>query len=604
MTESFSKSQQLIEEIKDWPTKPGVYIMRDSSNRVIYVGKAKNLKKRISSYFRNPSNLDVKTAILVKKINSIEFSITLNELEALLLENTLIKKHQPRYNMRLKDDKNYPYLVFNLKHKFPNFYVTRRVDSSPNLRYFGPYNSGVKELTRFIEKTFQIRDCGNSKFSNRQRPCLNYEIKLCTGPCVGLINENEYNKRVHEAFLFLSGKKEKLITRLKNQMKEASKLFKFEIAKEFRDKINTINEVFQKQNVVLFKCKKDIDIITYLKTNDEIIFVVLFIRSGNLVGKKNIRTSNATGSSSEIVETFISQFYSGSIFPPDEIWIEEKIRKINLEKLIFAIHGKKVKIKIPNTAKNLFAIAKENAKAYQEEKHVKSMSEDLKDMLFLSEKPEIITAIDVSNLEERAPVVGVVVFYDEKPDKKMYRLYHPRLSEGQDDTYMIYEGVLRHFKNTDNISDLLVVDGGKAQLNSALRALRELNVDIPICAIAKSRTERDFYSPIIEKTEERIFVPFQKNPIIPKENRPGLKLIQMIRNEAHRFALRGHRIRRNAEMDSWLTDIPGIGEKNRIKILKAFDSPDSLKKASYDDLIKAGLNSKAAKSLLKKIDLL
>ena len=596
-------------QIKEWPTEPGVYLMRDSSQRILYVGKAKNLKNRIRSYFQKTETLTAKTRMLMKRVVSIEFQVTQTELEALLLECNLIKKHRPRYNIRLKDDKNYPYVVLDFSHPFPQFRTTRKLSNHPNLRYFGPYSAGVHEIGRFLLKTFQIRDCSDSKFKNRTRPCLNYEIGICTAPCVDYVNEQDYSKQIQEAILFLKGKKRELVSELKQQMQEASDKLEFERAKNLRDKILAVEKITEKQGAILTEKQEDIDVIGIYPGEGELSIAVLFIRSGLLIGRRVEKVPLTLDSIEETIRTFLEQFYTVSLIPA-EVWLAQDFPdRETVEEFLTHRAEHPVKVRIPRTEKplRLLGMAYENAKLiYQSDtkKSEKSASEELQAVLGLQEIPHSIEGIDCSNIQGTNPAVALVHFSDERPLKSHYRIYYPKTVEGPNDFAMIYETVLRRLSKPDYPPpDLFLIDGGKGQLQSALKAIDELKINVPVCSLAKSRTESAFTRKEIEKSEERIFVPNRKNPIILKEGNPALRLLQQVRDEAHRFSVKSHQTRRKNKMmnDSLLLEAKGVGPKTRERLLKHFGNLEALSSASVDELEKLGVKSKIAESLLEKL---
>jgi len=602
MTEKPVPSQaRFIEKLKEWPTLPGVYLMKDESGRILYVGKAKNLRSRVRSYFQKLDEKSGKTLVLTKKIVDIEYTVTHNELEALLLECNLIKKHRPRYNIRLKDDKNYPYVVLDFTHRFPQFRITRKVVLSPNLKYFGPYSAGVREISRFLLKTFQIRDCSDAKFKNRTRPCLNYEIGTCTAPCVNYVTEEDYAKQVREATLFLKGKKQLLLQHLRKEMSEASHKMEFETARVARDKMRAIEKMTEKQNAVLPENLKDIDVVGRYSSGNELQWVVLFIRSGFLLGRRAEKMSLGFGTIEEATRTFLEQFYSVSLIP-DEVWVSEDFSdRTTLQDYLSEKAGKEVSVLVRRSEKpmRLLGMAYENAKLLFLEGSKPSQvsaSEELSRVLSLPETPHSIEGIDVSNLQGTSPSASLVHFADEKPLKSKYRLYHPKTVEGQNDFAMIFETVKRRYGNRENPPPhLLLIDGGKGQLQAAIRALEELKLQIPVCSLAKSRTERAFTLKTVEKSEERVFLPYRKNPLILREGNPALRLLQQVRDEAHRFAIKSHRIRRKkSAANSPLTEIQGIGEKTREKLLKHFGNLENVQKASVEELMHAGLSKKQA----------
>jgi excinuclease ABC subunit C len=599
----------LQDKVREWPTQPGVYIMRDEGGRILYVGKAKNLRNRVRSYFQKIEGLTPKTRLLVSKIINLEYTVTNTELEALLLECNLIKKHRPRYNIRLKDDKNYPYVVLDFTHPFPQFRITRKVISSPKLKYFGPYSGSVKDIGRFLLKTFQIRDCSDSKFRNRKRPCLNHEIGTCTAPCVAYVSEENYSKQIQEAILFLQGKKKILLQTLKAEMSEASVRLEYERAKTIRDKIFAVRTITEKQNAILTENFKDIDVVGCYQNGNDLSWVILFIRSGLLTGRRAERTSLTFETVEENTRSFLEQFYTLSLIP-DEIWLSTDFSdRETLETFLSERAEKKIQIRVRRSEQpmRLLGMAHENAKLLYHDgvkTNKTSASEELQKLLDLKDPPQSIEGIDVSNLLERNPAVSLVHFEDEKPLKSRYRLYYPKTVQGQNDFAMIFEVVTRRFSKPDPpFPDLLMIDGGKGQLQSAVKALESLNVVVPICSLAKSKTFSSFTRKEVEKSQERIFVPNRKNPIILREGHPALQLLQQIRDEAHRFAIKSHRRRRSKEMliESPLTKVRGIGAKTREKLLKKFGGLEEIRKASIEALVASGLTLAIAETLHKSL---
>lgn len=607
-TESISPLfDKLAEEVKTWPTQPGVYLMRDSAKRILYVGKAKNLRNRIKSYFQQFEAHSPKNRVLVKKICEVEFVSTTTELEALLLECNLIKKHRPRYNIRLKDDKNFPYVVLDFTHPFPQFRISRKVHASPQLRYFGPYAAGAKEIGRFLAKTFQIRDCSDAKFKNRERPCLNYEIGTCTAPCVNYVTQEEYARQIQEASLFLKGKKRELTSDLRRQMKEYSDAQKYEQARVIRDRIQSIEKLTERQNMVLAGQQSDIDIIGAYQVDREIQWVILFVRGGVLSGRRALKTQLTLDTNEEATVSFLEQFYTQGLIP-DEIWLStEFAERANVEQLLSLQANRPIKVRVPRGEKplRLLGMAFENAKLLYEEGKKKagvSESEEVMKALGLSEIPHTIEGIDVSNLQGTNPAIALVHFADERPLKSRYRLYYPRTVEGQDDFAMIYEVVTRRFSKEDPPPpDLLLIDGGKGQLASAERALKELGRDIPLCSLAKARTQSAFTRKEISQSEERIFLPGRKNPVLLKEGHPALRLLQRVRDEAHRFSVKSHRARRKKSSfkGGHLDAIPGVGEKTKEKLMRLFGGPTDIAAASLEALVEAGLTDKQARAVRK-----
>ncbi len=599
-----SVQAEMLEQVREWPTQPGVYVMRDASKRILYVGKAKNLRNRIKSYFQNAPALTPKTRILVGKVAGVEFTVTHSELEALLLECNLIKKHRPRYNIRLKDDKNFPYVVLDFTHPYPQFRVARKVVFSPHLNYFGPFSGGIRDISRFLLKTFQIRDCSEAKFKSRKRPCLNYEIGTCTAPCMNLVSQEDYAKQVREAVLFLKGKKQLLVQSLKKEMKSLSESLEYERARTVRDKILAIERLMEKQNAVLVDKLKDIDVVGSFVGEHEIQWVVLFIRGGFLTGRRAERVKIPLDPS-ETVSAFLEQFYSISLIP-DEIWLMDDFpERPTLQTLFTQQTGRTVQVSVKRGEKplRLLGMAHENARLLflEGKRKPASASDELQEVLGLAEAPHSIEGIDVSNFQGQQPAVALVHFADERALKSRYRLYYPKTVEGANDFAMIHETVLRRFSKSDPPPpDLLLIDGGKGQLAAAVKALQACGVSVPVCSLAKARTESAFTRKEIQRSEERIFVPNRKNPIVLREGNPALALLQRVRDEAHRFSVASHRRRRTrwAESGSPLEAIEGVGEKTKTKLLRSYGSLENIAARGFEGLVKDGFSPNVASKVL------
>lgn len=597
-----------LEVTRDWPTKPGVYLMRDPSGRIIYIGKAKSLRHRVRSYFQKSDQMSPKTRVMVKRVHELEFQVTHTELEALLLECNLIKKHRPRYNIRLKDDKNFPYVVLDFTHPFPVFRTTRRVVISPELRYFGPFSGGVRDISRFMLKAFQIRDCDEMKFRNRKRPCLNHEIGICTAPCVKLVSEEQYAQQIQDAILFLEGKTEVLLERLRGDMEKASENLQFELAKTLRDRINNISRLSQEQNAVLVNQRQDVDVIGYFDAGTEIQWAVLFLRAGFLTGRRMEKTPIPV-IPEERLEEFLTRFYEVSLIP-NEVWVAEEFAgRETLQELLSQKAGRKVEIKLrrEETAMRLLGMAHENARLIYHENlktAPRSGSVELQKVLGLADAPQTIEGIDVSNFQGTSPAVALVHFADERPLKSRYRVYHPRTVEGQNDFAMIYEVVTRRFSKTDPPwPDLLMIDGGKGQLASAVKALEDLGVSVPVCALAKARTDSGFTRKELKKVDDRVFIPNRKNPILFKPNDPALNLLQQVRDEAHRFSVKHHQQRRTKHSNTgsnWDL-LKGVGKKSKTLLMKKFGDFDSLVGATQEEIERSGVQARIAKKVFEQL---
>ena len=567
------------------PNKPGVYIMRDSTDTIIYIGKAKNLIKRVKSYFREKLDRP-KTQILMSHFDSLEYIVTNSEKEALILEATLIKKHRPRYNVQLKDDKRYPYVKIT-DEEFPRLVITRNV--TKNGVYFGPFTDvgSVKQTVKFLKSLFKIRTC-----RNMNGPCLNSQIDLCYAPCDDRITKEEYSEIINKIDLFFQGKYSTIVKNLKNEMMEAAQNEEFEKAAVIRDQISSIEEIMEKQFVDLVDDDLDQDVIAIAPGENEVVVIIMPIRNGKIVGRDDfLMSASQYDSSSEIMFSFIQQYYGYNRHIPKQILLDEDIDdKELLEEWLSDLRGNKVKIKVPQKGVKLRLVkmAKKNAEII---KHQKKKMEDalieLKKYLKLEKLPRVIEGYDISNISGQFAVGSKVSFKDGKPNKKRYKHFRME-TPGPNDFAMMEELLTRRLKmvESDPEPDLIVIDGGKGQLGMACGVLEELNLThIPIIGLAK-----EF---------EEIYLPNTKRPIIIPKNNKALHLLQQVRDESHRFAITYHRKLRSKNISaSSLDDIAGIGKKRKVALLKEFGTIDNIKKASIDELAKIdGMNQKTAENV-------
>ncbi len=540
----------LEKKVSRAPLNPGVYLMKSAEGKIIYVGKAKNLRHRLKSYFQKTLDSSPKVQVLVSRISDIEWIITHTELEALMLECTLIKKHRPRYNVHLRDDKTYPYLRISVQEKWPQLSIVRRPKRDDAL-YFGPYMSAysIRETLKLLTKIFPIRDCSPSKFSNRTRPCISYDIGICTAPCVHYISEEAYRKTVEDLASFLRGKNKKIMLELKAKMSELSHQEKYEEAAELRDQIQGIRHLLEKQKVVSLR-QEDQDVIGFDRKGQHGEVALLFVRGGRLLGQKTFSFANIQEEDEAFLSSFIYQYYDEQ-FIPDELIVplkisEEKLLKVYLEE------KKKMAVKLttPKSGEKraLIALANENAKEATVGKNLEQKSsavlEELQKRLHLKNDPHRIECFDISNIQGEAAVGSRVTFIEGESDKNLYRRYKIRTIKGPNDYAMMMEVLSRRVKGKaeDALPDLLMVDGGRGQLSIALQVLKELEVEgVDVMALAKEKTIASFQGKMIEKLQERVYLPGQKNPIVFPENSPVLHLLQRIRDEAHRFAITYHR---------------------------------------------------------------
>lgn len=614
--------EELKDLIKDFPQTPGVYLMKNARGKVIYVGKAKNLRARVRSYFNKSSqDVSLKTKFLVHQIEHIETQLTKTEVEAFLLEASLIKKFRPRYNIRLKDDKAYPYIVASVKDDFPRFYVARKVKNDGNL-YFGPFTSGgaVRETIRFLNRTYKIRDCSDSFFKNRTRPCMTHQIGRCTAPCVDLISKDDYQADFSEALSFLRGEDEKVIKRLTQRMKAAAKDERFEAAAKLRDSISAVERILEKQSVVGVDQEYDQDVVAYVGDKRGTLIEVMHIRRGRVIGSQPYFLSKLDFSApdEEVMEwltSFLNQYYSDNIVP-DEIILPVDLGG-DMTKLLQAVfeerQGKRPSLHLAMTAQNeqLLNLARANAEHHfeqqvtEKENRMKGL-EDLQRKLHLPELPLRIECYDISNFQGSENVASQVVFEEGSPKKEDYRKYKIRSVIGSNDFASMKEVLERRFKHTEyDDPHLIVVDGGKGQLSMAVEALKDAGrPEIPIVGLAKARTKRSFESQEVEASEERVFLPGRQNPVTFARHAEALQILVGIRDEAHRFAISFHRkLRQDRTLESELDHIVGLGEKRKKRLLKTFEGLEAIRTASVEEIAALpGFNRVLAERILLQLN--
>ncbi len=572
-----------VKSPENLPNKPGVYIMRDKNEDIIYIGKAKNLIKRVQSYFRK--NLDrPKTKILMSHFNTLEYIITNSEKEALILEANLIKKHKPMYNIRLKDDKRYPYVKIT-DEKFPRLVITRNIAKNGN--YYGPFTDvgSVKKTVKFLKSLFKIRTC-----RNMDGPCLNSQIDLCYAPCNNNISHEDYSEIMEKIDLFFQGKYSVIVKNLKKEMMAASDEQNYEKAAVLRDQIESIEEIMDKQFVELADDDLDQDIIAISEDKNKFIIVVMAVRNGKIVGKDDfLMNGTEYDSKEEVIFAFIQQYYGYNRHVPKQIIINPGIGDVELlEEWLSDLRGNKVYIKVPEKGikLRLVKMAQKNAEIIvHQKKKLEDALIELKKYLKLEKLPIVIEGYDISNISGKLAVGSKVSFLDGKPNKKKYRHYRID-TPGPNDFEMMKELLTKRFKNVDKDSepDLIVIDGGKGQLGMACEVLDNYNLNhIPIIGLAK-----EF---------EEIYLPNTSRPIIIPKNNKALHLLQQVRDESHRFAITYHRkLRSKKIVESSLDNIKGIGVNRKKNLLKEFGSLDKIKKASIDELAKVKSMNKSVAS--------
>lgn len=579
---------QLAEILRHLPDKPGVYLMKDTGDRVIYVGKAINLKNRVRSYFQGSRNHAPKVRVMLEHVTALETIITGSEMEALILESNLIKKHRPKYNIRLRDDKQYPYLRIDVQDAFPRVTIARQIKKD-GARYFGPYTSAgaVYETLRLLKRLFPLRICKRKIGEDTGRPCLNYHIKRCLAPCDQRVDEATYKQMIREICLFLEGRQDDLVKKLRHRMLEASEQLAFEQAAKLRDQIQAIEKVIEKQNINIPDAD-DQDAIGLARSHAGTCVQVFLVRSGKLIGREHFLLEGEAGAEDqEVLTGFIKQYYARAAFIPKEILLPVDIEDFDLiGHWLAERRGTKVHIQIPKrgTKRELVNMAMENAlevlgqqqeRLQQQDAHTTGAVRELQQYLQMENAPQRIECFDNSNIQGEDAVSSMVVFEEGKPKKDDYRRFKIKTVQGADDFATMQEVVYRRYKDAKPpLPDLIIIDGGKGQLHAAREVLRSLGLaKIPTYGLAK-----EF---------EHLFTEGNPDPIILPRHSAALYLVQRIRDEAHRFAITYHRqLRRKRNLASLLDDIEGIGPKRRKALYEHFGTIDKMKRASVEDLAK------------------
>jgi excinuclease ABC subunit C len=605
------------EKLSNLPSRPGVYLMREAGGKVIYVGKAKDLRARVRAYFNN-SDERSQVQFLVRRITDFDTLVTSNEKEALILENNLIKQYKPRYNIRLKDDKSYLSIKVTTQHRWPRIFATRKIIKDGS-RYFGPFSSAVaaRETIDIIEKHFLLRDCTDHNFNNRSRPCLQYQIKRCLAPCVLPVGEEEYRAHVRQAMLFIEGKQHELIAELKEKMREKSAALEFEAAAKLRDQIQAVEKTLEKQRMVSH-WGGDQDIFGLYREGGFIEVQVLLVRQGKLTGNQSYSLQDLEFPDDEVMGELMTQFYQGNRFIPDEILLPVTLEDREVrEEYLGERKGKRVEILAPQRGdkRQLVDMAVENARQsfserHDQEKAREKMLLELQRELRLKHYPQRIECFDISTIHGAHAVGSQVTFINGEPDKTRYRHYRIRsidASSGGDDFGMMLEVLKRRFtrgKDEADLPDLVVVDGGKGQLAMAIAAMADVGVTgLDVVGLAKMRVQPAPRRAEIERTEERVFVPGQSNPLILRRNSNALFLLQRVRDEAHRFAISYHKkLRSKQTLYSALDRIPGVGGARKRALLRAFGSIKRIGEASVAELLKVpNMNERLAQEILDSL---
>ena len=617
------QTPKFSERLRALPTSPGVYLMRDASGTILYVGKAASLRNRVSSYFGTPFSLPPKIRRMVRRTEDFEFIVTESEQEALILEGNLIKQHQPHYNARLKDDKSYPFIKIDTTEDFPLVYVTRRVRED-GARYFGPFASAssVRKTLALVKKLFPYRSCTKTITGNDDRACLDYFIHRCAGPCIGAVDNAQYHEIIDQVAMFLEGKTDQVVKGLKGRMTEAAETLEFERAASLRDQIVAIEKVHEGQKV-LHLSGENVDVIALAQKNRDAWVEVFFIRQGKLVGRDNFLMHQDEGDEpSEVVSAFLKQFYSANPYVPRSVLLEYLPDDMEaIEQWMRQKRGGAVRLHVPKRGekRRLVEMVGQNAAQGLEQLTIRRIHEstnntqamdELQEALSLPELPRRIECYDISNIQGTNPVGSMVVFEDGKPKPAHYRRFKVKSVGGIDDYSMMREVLTRRFKRLSEtrqqqrdasedgavspetesawglVPDLVVIDGGKGHLGAALQVFLELGIDdVPLSSLAKEN--------------EEIFVPYVKDPIVLPRSSQSLFLVQRVRDEAHRFAVTFHRERRSKKsVQSTLDIVPGVGPKRKKMLIRRFGSVKGIREASLEDVAAVpGLTMSVARAI-------
>lgn len=588
--------------------------MRDETGTILYIGKASNLRQRVRSYFGS-TDARPQVRFLMARVTTIDFTVTDTEKEALLLENTLIKQLRPRYNLNLKDDKTYFSLQIDLKDPFPRFHIVRKLQRD-GTRYFGPYSSAAaaREVVRQIQRIFPLRHYPWKSCQRRTRPCLYYQLGQCSAPCHGKISSADYRLLVQDAVLFLEGKKRDLVVGFRQRMKDAAGRQQYEEAARWRDLLRAIETTLERQKMV--RQGGDSDVLGLARSGEQLALVLLFVRGGCISGSITLHGSGELDDSGAIA-AFIQHYYTEQRYIPDALLLPAVPDDVALlEELLTERKGQKVCLAHPKRGEKseLVGLAGRNAWAAladkdSREKAVSNLLEELQRKLDLPAPPRRIECYDISTLQGRNSVGSGITFLDGAPDKNQYRRYRIKEIAGQDDFGMLKEVFMRRFAPRRvtqwGLPDLVIVDGGIGQLNSALAALEEIGIagQFSLASLAKSRLTGDGKDCHIVRTEERVFLPGRRNPVRLRQDSAPLKLLAAIRDEAHRFAITYHRsLRDRNTLLSGLRDIPGIGQKLEHQLLIRFGSLEGVRQASAEDLAGAeGIGIERAEAILHKL---
>lgn len=583
---------------KKFPTLPGVYLMQGEAGEILYVGKAKNLRSRLRSYFSVEGDGRAHIRFLMNRVREIETIVTDTEKEALILENTLIKKHRPRYNIQLRDDKTYVSIRLDPHEEFPALQVVRKVQRDGAL-YFGPYSSGsaVRETLKEIYRLFPLRHYPLATCRRRGRPCLFHQIGQCSAPCYGKIDRQQYHELVRGVTALLSGRESEVLTLLRERMGAAAAAMRFEEAATLRDQIRAIEQTVERQKVVEVG-GGDQDVVGVHREGGEVEIAVLFIRQGKLIGRRSFALEWRLDEA-ELLSSFLQQFYGREVFIPDQVLLPFPLEDADtLGEWLSERKGKRAAVLAPRRGEKLRLVelaARNASESFRERGSRREAREavlaEIGERLQLARLPRRMECFDISNVQGRQSVGSMAVLLDGEPAKGEYRHFRIRSVEGADDYASLYEVLKRRLSRSlaeQNLPDFILIDGGKGQLSVLSAVLEELGLvgAIDAAGIAKSRVIANVRGKVVEKSEERFFLPGRKNPVLLRQGSPALFLLERLRDEAHRFAITHHRkLRGKAALHSALEDIAGVGPARRQMLLKYFGSLRRVREASLEELL-------------------
>ncbi len=602
---------ELEERLRALPNLPGVYLFRDAAGKVLYVGKSVDLRERVRSYFGAPAGLPPKTREMVARIADFEILLTDGELEALILENNLIKEHHPRYNIRLRDDKGYPFIKVTINEEWPRVLKTRRLEND-GARYFGPFSSAgsVDRTLRLLKKLFPYRGCDEKIDGRRKRPCLDYHIGRCLAPCVGYADPQAYARAIRQVLLFLEGRGEQILRMVRREMEEAAERLQFERAAALRDQLQDLERVLERQKVVSPRME-DEDVIAFAGDEGEGCVQVFFIRRGRLIGNEPFFLQGTEEEDPvRVMTAFVTQFYGRAPQVPPVLLLQHPVAEPEvIAEWLRQKRGGPVRLLVPRRGekRRLVEMVARNAAETLEQMRLKWLSErqrqagalaELREVLGLPSLPRRIEGYDISTLQGQAAVGSMVVFVDGAPRRSDYRRFRIRTIEGQDDPAMLGEVLRRRFRRAGTpgkegegwgeLPDLVLVDGGPGQVGAAQEVLDEAGLEIPLIGLAKK--------------EEALYRPGRPEPLLLPRNSVALYLLQRLRDEAHRFAITYHRRERRKGLRSSLEDIPGIGPRRRAALLKAFGSLAALRAASEEEVAAVpGIGRALARTLKERL---